>query len=73
MQYGYQGSIGNDGNELIEPDNVGIDTKIITLSCENMAEIVEKYFFLDGRHFRSCNLPECQHVFSCLVTINKDF
>ena len=64
MQYGCQGSIVNDRNELVEPDNVGIDTKIITLSCENMAEIVENEILKNGRQFRSCNLSECQHVFS---------
>ncbi len=50
MQYGYQGTIVNNRNGFLDPENVGIDTNIINLCC-----LVEEVVHFNGSHFEIQN------------------
>ena len=49
MQYGSQGSIGNDRNEFISAENVGIDTTIICIAGRAKFHIMAAIFDLSKR------------------------
>jgi len=49
MQYGSQGSVGNDRNDFFSTENIGIDTTIICIAGRAKFHIMAAIFELSKR------------------------